>query len=549
MGEVWSKRCNVSTPHQNPVSPEAQAAIWARMIPGELPFRRKKPPQPVRQVESAAESAADKVAATAAVGQTGPRAAGLALLLPGPLLKRTGRRWARSTAADFALVVLNWLLLGALLVPLRTLFPQIRVFGYDSGAPASLLGIALLDAALIALMGCVEGLYDGGDLRKQVRALGKSVLWATGLLSVAYGLQSATWATIALFCGVGSLNFGALWAWRWQNERRLRRTGQIASDARHVLIVGAGAAAREIAAYVNHHPGTARSICGFLDDDKPLVDEVIGRVSDLARLARTGFVDEVILAAPHDRKLVQQVVREARALRLNVGIIPELYGCSPAEAEMEYVGGMPLICLRAEALPAGLGLKRLVDVVGASLALIFLSPLLAAISLLIKLDSPGLVLYRALRAGRKGRPFRCCKFRTMVSDADSLKERLRKKNQRTGPFFKIANDPRITRVGRFLRRYSLDEFPQLWNVLQGEMSLVGPRPHPLDDLAGYEVGHLARLDVTPGMTGLWQVTARRDPSFERGMELDREYIRTWSLGSDLRILLKTFRVVLQGSGD
>ena len=133
--------------------------------------------------------------------------------------------------------------------------------------------------------------------------------------------------------------------------------------------------------------------------------------------------------------------------------------------------------------------------------------------------------------------------------ADSLKERLRMKNQRSGRFFKIANDPRVTRVGRFLRRYSLDEFPQFWNVLQGEMSLVGPRPHPLDDLAGYEVGHLARLDVTPGMTGLWQVTARRDPSFERGMELDREYIRTWSLGSDLRILLKTFRVVLQGSGD
>jgi len=159
------------------------------------------------------------------------------------------------------------------------------------------------------------------------------------------------------------------------------------------------------------------------------------------------------------------------------------------------------------------------------------------------------VFYRALRAGRKGRPFRCYKFRTMVSDADSLKERLRMKNQRSGPFFKIANDPRVTRVGRFLRRYSLDEFPQFWNVLQGEMSLVGPRPHPLDDLAGYEVGHLARLDVTPGMTGLWQVTARRDPSFERGMELDREYIRTWSLGSDLRILLKTFRVVLQGSGD
>jgi lipopolysaccharide/colanic/teichoic acid biosynthesis glycosyltransferase len=111
------------------------------------------------------------------------------------------------------------------------------------------------------------------------------------------------------------------------------------------------------------------------------------------------------------------------------------------------------------------------------------------------------------------------------------------------------DDPRVTRLGRVLRRYSLDELPQLWNVLRGEMSLVGPRPHPLDDFAAYEIEHLARLDVTPGITGLWQVTARRDPSFERGMELDREYIRTWSLKTDLRILLKTFQAVVRGSGD
>jgi exopolysaccharide biosynthesis polyprenyl glycosylphosphotransferase len=549
MEAIWWKPAKVSIPYRNPASPEAHAAVPARMIPAELPFRGRKPPQPLRQVRSTTGSAASKLAAIGVDGLDRTRASGLALLWPLPLLKRTGRRWARATAADFALVALNWLLLGALLVPLRTLFPQIHVFAYDSGAPASLLGIALLHAALISLMGCVEGLYDGGDLPRQARALGKSVLWATGLLSVAYGLQSATWATIVLFCGVGALNFGALWAWRWQSEKRQKRTVQVAHDVRHVLIVGAGAAGRRVAAYVNEHRGAGRSICGFLDDEKPLGDEVIGRVSDLARLARTGFVDEVILAAPHDRKVAEQVLREAQRMRLNVGIIPELYGCMPVEDEMEHVGGVPLICLRSEPLPAGLGLKRLVDIVGAGLALLSLSPLLAAISLLIKLDSPGPVFYRALRAGRKGRPFRCCKFRTMVSDADSLKERLRKNNQRTGPFFKIANDPRITRLGRFLRRYSLDEFPQFWNVLQGAMSLVGPRPHPLDDLAGYEVGHLARLDVTPGMTGLWQVTARRDPSFERGMELDREYIRTWSLGADLRILLKTFRAVLQGSGD
>jgi exopolysaccharide biosynthesis polyprenyl glycosylphosphotransferase len=267
-------------------------------------------------------------------------------------------------------------------------------------------------------------------------------------------------------------------------------------------------------------------------------------------MARTGFVDEVILAAPHDRGLTVQVVREAQRLRLDVEIIPELFGCKPAGMEVERVGDMPVICLHAERLPAaGLALKRAVDVAGAGVALAVLSPLLGIIAGLIKIDSRGPVFYCAQRAGRKGRLFRCYKFRTMVSDADLLKDRLRRNNQRSGPFFKIAEDPRVTRVGRFLRRYSLDELPQLWNVVQGDMSLVGPRPHPLDDVAGYEIEHLARLDVTPGITGLWQVTARRDPSFERGMELDREYIRTWSLGSDMRILLRTVFAVVRGSGD
>jgi exopolysaccharide biosynthesis polyprenyl glycosylphosphotransferase len=261
-------------------------------------------------------------------------------------------------------------------------------------------------------------------------------------------------------------------------------------------------------------------------------------------------VDEVILAAPHDRSLALQVLREARRLRLDVKIVPEMFGCKPAGTEVERVGDLPMICLHTEQLPAaGLALKRLVDVVGAGVALLTLSPLLATIAFCIKLDSRGSVLYRAQRAGRKGRLFCCYKYRTMVSNADELKNNLRKSNQRSGPFFKIAADPRITRLGHFLRRYSLDELPQLWNVLKGDMSLVGPRPHPLDDVAAYEVEHLARLDVTPGITGLWQVTARRDPSFQRGMELDREYIRTWSLGSDMRILLKTFLAVVRGSGE
>ena len=157
-------------------------------------------------------------------------------------------------------------------------------------------------------------------------------------------------------------------------------------------------------------------------------------------------------------------------------------------------------------------------------------------------------MYRAPRVGRKGRRFICHKFRTMVTNADELKEKLRHLNEREGPFFKIEQDPRITRVGRFLRKYSLDELPQLWDVLRGDMSLVGPRPHPLDDYQQYTLEHLRRLDVTPGITGLWQIMARRDPSFERALALDNQYIETWSFLSDMRILLRTIPSLIKGAG-
>jgi exopolysaccharide biosynthesis polyprenyl glycosylphosphotransferase len=345
------------------------------------------------------------------------------------------------------------------------------------------------------------------------------------------------------------LHSGGWLASRWAQREGKRQGTAVRGGVRNVLIVGAGGLGHRLASYLDKHPEMGRSVCGFLDDRKVPGKDVMGRTSDLAELARTAFVDEVILAAPHDRDLTLRVLREAQQLRLDVKMAPDLFGCEPMR-ETERIGDMPLISLHEERLPVvELFLKRALDVAGAGVALVLLAPALAVIAILVRLDSPGPVLYAALRAGRKGRPFRCYKFRTMVSDAEGQKEKLRGRNQRQGPIFKIADDPRITRVGRVLRRYSLDELPQLWNVLRGEMSLVGPRPHPLDDFSGYAIEHLPRLDVIPGMTGLWQVTARRTPSFQAGMELDIEYIHRWSLGMDFRILLKTAAVVLRGSGE
>ena len=523
--------------------PQAEYAECARLIPGEMPASRssvKKPPQSVRPVV---------VAGPEPHRSTGVLHHGfLSLLVPHPLQSRTAWECLRSIAIDCVLIALNWLSLGVLLLTLRVLLPSLSVFELGPRSSVVLLGFSLLHAALITLVGYTEGLYRATvDLRARVGAIGKAALWSSLILCATYGMQGSHWTVGGLICFASLLHFGAMSLWRWLSEERMHLRSV---DSRNVLIVGAGAVGRRVAAFIERHPGGGRRICGFLDDDRPLGNDVIGRVSDLGLMARKGFVDEVILAGPRDGEMAARVFREAKRLRLDLEIVPELFGCDPEKQEIEYVGGLPAICVHVERLPAaGLVLKRIIDIVGASLGLMLMSPVLIMIALLVRLDSPGPVLYAAKRAGRKGKTFRCYKFRTMVNGADQQKDSLREKNQRSGPMFKIFDDPRITPIGRLLRRYSLDELPQLWNVLKGEMSLVGPRPHPVDEFAAYELGHLARLDVTPGLTGLWQVLARRDPSFDRAMELDREYILTWNLGLDLRILLRTFLAVARGSGN
>jgi exopolysaccharide biosynthesis polyprenyl glycosylphosphotransferase len=283
-----------------------------------------------------------------------------------------------------------------------------------------------------------------------------------------------------------------------------------------------------------------------VDDYWPVGDEILGRVAELERLARAHFIDELIIAVD-DVPTRRRAIRTAVACRLDVSLVPNLADC--CAARLSQIGPWPLITLHEERPPTlALAVKRGIDVLGSCLGLLLTAPLLAFIALWIRLDSAGPVLYTAQRVGRKGARFRCYKFRTMSTDADVVKEKLRSQNQRTGAFFKIEHDPRITRCGRWLRRYSLDELPQLWNVVLGSMSLVGPRPHPLDDFARYQLADLCRLDVRPGLTGLWQTTARRDPSFQTNLRLDRQYIESWSLALDLRILLRTVRVVLAGEG-
>lgn len=318
---------------------------------------------------------------------------------------------------------------------------------------------------------------------------------------------------------------------------------------RNVLIVGAGRIGQALAAHLEANKLLGYCFKGFLDANHSTDPRLLGKVEDLSRVAKAEFVDEVLISIPSERELVKKVSVEARRHRLAVKVVPDLYDGFGWNAPISHIGHFPVMEIHWEPLPTlGLFLKRIMDVLGAGLGLVFFSPIFLAIAACIRLDSKGPVIYASSRVGRKGQKFTCYKFRTMVKDADVLKPQLRHLNEREGPTFKITNDPRITRFGKFLRKYSLDELPQLWNVAKGQMSLVGPRPHPLDDYEQYELDHLRRLDVKPGLTGLWQVAARQHPSFDRNMELDLEYIEKWSLGLDIRIICGTVRALLRAEG-
>jgi exopolysaccharide biosynthesis polyprenyl glycosylphosphotransferase len=346
---------------------------------------------------------------------------------------------------------------------------------------------------------------------------------------------------------------GSLWKWQpllpLASKPSFWRPSLRSSRVRNVLIIGAGQVGRQLAQHLERDDSARSVVLGFLDDRAPIGGAVLGRIEDLASVARRQFVDEIILTAPSRHEATQRIVREARANQIDVKLVPECFGCDPAPVVFQKYGNVPVLTLSKERVPIfRLLVKRGIDVLLSAVGLLLSLPILAITCCAIRLDSSGPALYRAPRLGLKGRRFLCFKFRTMVANADALKLRLRARNQRSGPFFKMVDDPRVTHVGRILRRYSLDELPQLWNVLRGEMSLVGPRPHPIDDFERYELEDLQRLDVLPGLTGLWQVTARSDPSFSRNMALDREYIGRWTLGLDFWILFKTLAVVLRGEG-
>jgi exopolysaccharide biosynthesis polyprenyl glycosylphosphotransferase len=353
----------------------------------------------------------------------------------------------------------------------------------------------------------------------------------------------AVFGATMLFSLVGLLTLRSVM--QGYNLRRIER----GIGTQHVLIVGAGQIGKTFQQYLETHRYLGKMFCGFVDSSRRNDPHWLGTTEELPRILKEYFIDEIYFTPEINRDLIMDVALQAREERISVKVVPDLYGGLALGAGMTYIGNVPVLELNHQPIPAlGLLLKRIMDLIVASVVLLALAPFLLLTALLIKLDSPGPVFYTAWRVGRKGRKFLCYKFRTMVAEADALKEDLRHMNERNGATFKIANDPRITRFGGFLRRHSIDEIPQFFNVLKGEMSIVGPRPHPVDDYNQYQLEDLRRLDVLPGVTGLWQVTARRDPSFEKNVMLDLEYIQNWNVLLDIKILVRTIPEVFRGSG-
>lgn len=410
----------------------------------------------------------------------------------------------------------------------------------------------LLYVALILLFCHLQDLYRtprGRLAAKETFAVVKAVSFATLLLTAFIYLSDVKIVSRSVVLTSLLLNIIALAAWRYAKRRIVIHRVEHGIGTRNAVIIGAGRIGQALARQIEENKLLGYNFKGFLDGNHSGDPRTLGKIDDLSRIARAEFIDDVFITIPSERELVKRIAVEARQNRLDVKVIPELYDGLGWHAPLRHVGDFPVMEIHWRAIPTvGLFFKRVLDAALSSLGLFFCLPFIGLSALWVKLDTPGPVLYRSLRVGKKGRIFTCYKLRTMVSNADDLKESLRSRNERDGPFFKIGNDPRVTRSDKFLRKYSIDELPQLWNVLKGDMSLVGPRPHPLDDFEQYSLDHLRRLEVKPGITGLWQITARQDPSFETNMCLDLEYIEGWNLLLDLGIMCRTLSVILNGEG-
>lgn len=334
---------------------------------------------------------------------------------------------------------------------------------------------------------------------------------------------------------------------------RLRKRG---IGAKRILLIGAGEMSRSIMRTLLAEPSLGYHVVGFLDDNPqrgqgrlgPFVG--LGAIDDLERILVDNRVDEVIITLPWQyHRRIMSVLNQCQRLGVKASVVPDVLQLSLDKVDIQILNGIPLISVKPYAISgAQFAIKRAMDLILGGVGFVLALPFMTILALAIKLDSPGPALFTQIRVGRNGKHFKAYKFRSMVIDAEELRQELEDMNEADGPLFKIKDDPRLTRMGKFLRRTSMDELPQIFNILKGEMSLVGPRPALPEEVAVYEPWHRKRLEALPGMTGLWQVSGRSNLGFDEMVMLDIYYVENWSPTLDLSILFRTFPKVLTGEG-
>ncbi|MDD3296602.1 MAG: sugar transferase [Candidatus Omnitrophica bacterium] len=418
-----------------------------------------------------------------------------------------------------------------------------------------LLIFCLWSVIIVAILN-TRGLYTtdrGLSIPREVNRVVISIFHASVLTAGVIFFAKYNFFSREVF--IKSFFFVCIFLASWRIIKRLILRKLIANGFNNIniLIVGAGKIGKIILEEIKRNPHWGFSVAGFLDDCKNGESEglsILGKLDDFATVAKRYFVDEVIITIPSERKAISGLVKQAKKMRLGLRVVPEDFEEPLPDLDISYLGIIPVITYkRRRHHPAEFILKRIFDFIISLVLLVLLFPLFLIISFLIKITSPGPVLYIQKRSGFKGKIFDFYKFRSMVNDADKIKETLMDRNESRGNvIFKIKNDPRVTGVGKLLRKFSLDELPQIMNVLKGDMSLVGPRPFPVAESQKIGHNHLERFTVRPGITGLAQIRGRSDLPFHRWAKWDLWYVNNWSFGIDFLILWRTLPVVVKGKG-
>lgn len=356
-----------------------------------------------------------------------------------------------------------------------------------------------------------------------------------------------------LFISFVVLSYFQMLGWRSLSDLLRNSSQKSARAPRRILIVGAGSLGRELQSQISLQPEAGLEVAGLLDDDlnkQERNQDILGSIDDALTIIQNHQIDDIVIALPQSAyQRINQLVTELLPLPVKVWVIPDYFRLALHQASFDSFAGIPLLDLRAPALSDYQRLsKRSFDLILATITLIFSLPVMGIIALLIRLESTGPILLRQDRVGENGRLFKMLKFRSMVHNAEELRSQVETFDQEGNLIHKTKQDPRVTRIGRLLRRTSLDELPQLFNVLRGEMSLVGPRPELPYLVEKYEPWQRARFSVPQGITGWWQIQGRSDKPMHLNTEDDLFYVQNFSILLDIYILLKTVAVVWSGKG-